>query len=69
MTGQHGKSDRDCTLGCIKGGSKYVFVSGGSVYQIDNQSFADLEKRAGQMVEVTGDMKGDTITVSKISKK
>lgn len=69
MTSQHGKSDRDCTLGCIKNGSKYVFVSGGSVYQIDNQSFADLEKRAGQMVEVTGGMKGDTITVSKISRR
>jgi hypothetical protein len=69
MTGQHGKSDRDCTLACVKAGNKYVFVSGGSVYQIENQSFADLEKRAGQMVEITGDMKGDTITVSKISRK
>ena len=63
------KTNRGCTLACIKGGSKYVFVSAGSMYQIDNQSFADLEKRAGQMVELTGDMKGDTVTVSKISKK
>jgi hypothetical protein len=63
------KTTRDCTLGCIKGGSKYVFVSAGSVYQIENQTFADLEKRAGQMVEVTGDMKGDTVTVSKITRK
>ena len=49
MMGQGGKmkTTRDCTLGCIKGGSKYVFVSAGSVYQIENQSFADLEKRAG----------------------
>jgi len=71
MMGQGGKmkTARDCTLGCIKGGSKYVFVSAGSVYQIENQSFADLEKRAGQMVELTGDMKGDTVTVSKISRK
>lgn len=71
MMGQHGtlKSNRDCTLGCIKGGSKYVFVSAGSVYQIENQSFADLEKRAGQMVELTGDMKGDSITVSKIKRQ
>jgi hypothetical protein len=61
------KTDRDCTLACIKGGSKYVFVTGGQVYQIDNQSFADLEKRAGETVQVTGDMKGNTITVSKIS--
>jgi hypothetical protein len=63
------KTSRDCTLGCIKGGSKYVFVSGGSVYQIENQSFADLEKRAGQMVELTGDMKGDAVTVSKIKRQ
>ena len=71
MMGEHAnlKTDRDCTLGCIKGGSKYVFVSAGSVYQIDNQTFADLEKRAGQMVQLTGDMKGDTITVSKITRK
>ena len=69
MAGQQDKSDRDCTLACVKGGSKYVFVSGGSVYQIDNQTFADLEKRAGQAVEIRGDMKGDTITVSKISKR
>ncbi len=69
MAGQHGKSDRDCTLACVKAGSKYVFVSGGSVYQIDNQSFADLAKRAGQKVEITGDMKGDTVTISKISGK
>jgi hypothetical protein len=69
MSGQHGKSDRDCTLACVKGGSKYVFVSGGSVYQIENQSLADLEKRAGQKVEITADMKGDTVTISKISRK
>ena len=69
MMGEHGKSERACTLACIKGGSKYVFVSGNGVYQITNQDFADLEKRAGQMVELTGDMKGDTVTVTKISKK
>lgn len=68
MMSQH-KTSRDCTLACVKGGSKYVFVSAGTVYQIDNQSFADLEKRAGQTVEVTGDMRGETVTISKISKK
>lgn len=69
MAGQHGKSDRECALACIRNGSKYVFVSAGSVYQISNQDFADLEKRAGQMVELTGDMKGDAVTVTKISKR
>ena len=48
MTDQHGKSDRDCTLACVKAGSKYVFVSGGSVYQIDNQSFAAVPKKVTQ---------------------
>jgi len=61
------KTDRDCTLACVKAGSKYVLVSDGKVYQIQNQSLPALQQRAGQMVEVTGDMKGDSITVTKIS--
>jgi len=59
----------DCTSGCIKGGSKYVFASAGSECQIENQSVADIEKRARQMVEFTGDMEGDRVTVSKITRK
>jgi hypothetical protein len=61
------KTDRDCTLACVKAGSKYVLVSDGKVYAIENQSLPALQQRAGQMVEVTGDLKGDTITVSKIA--
>jgi hypothetical protein len=61
------KTDRDCTLACIKAGSKYVFVSDGKVYNISNQKVAGLQQRAGENVQVTGTMKGDTITVSKIS--
>ena len=61
------KTDKDCTLACVKAGSKYVLVSDGKVYQIENQSLPALQQRAGQMVEVTGDMKGESITVSKIS--
>src|SRR5881394_550035 len=53
------KTDKDCTLACIKGGSKYVFVSEGKVYSIANQKFASLKTRAGETVEVTGSMKGD----------
>ena len=63
------KTDRDCTLACIKGGSKYVFVSDGKVYNISNQKLAALKTYAGETVEVTGTMKGDTVTVSKIAKK
>jgi len=63
------KSDKDCTLACIKAGSKYVFVSDGKVYNISNQKLAALETNAGETVAVTGTVKGDTITVSKIAKK
>ena len=60
------KTDRDCTLACVKGGGKYVFVSGGKVYNIENQDLALLQDHAGHTVRLTGEMKGDTITVSKI---
>src|SRR3979411_1266836 len=59
------KTDRDCTLACVKSGSKYVLVSDGKVYNIENQNLPDLQQRAGQNVQVTGDLKGDTIVVSK----
>ena len=66
--GEHGKkmTDRACTEACVKGGAKYVFASKGKVYQIANQDDADLMTHAGHTVKLTGEMKGDSITVSKI---
>jgi hypothetical protein len=64
--GQGKMADRECTLACVRGGSKYVLLVDGKVVQIANQTFADLEKHAGHKVKVTGDVKGDQITVSKI---
>ena len=61
-----GGSDRICIRMCLKAGAKYVFVSGNKMYKIHNQDFADLEKNAGDLVYLTGNLKGDTITVSKI---
>ena len=60
-------SERDCTLACVKGGGKFVFVSGGKVYNISNQNFTALTDHAGEMVSLTGDVNGDTVTVSKIA--
>lgn len=63
MTSAHaGMTDRDCALACVKGGGKYVFVSEGKVYKIANQELALLQVHAGHTVQLTGDMKGDTIT-------
>jgi len=60
-------SDHDCTVACVKGGSKYVLLgSDGKVYDIANQDFKDLEKNAGAKVKISGELKGTSISVSKI---
>ncbi|HZT71082.1 MAG TPA: hypothetical protein VFC10_15220 [Terriglobia bacterium] len=57
-----------CTLGCVKNGAKYVFVTGGKVYPIANQNLPDLEKYAGEHVRIMGARTpdGQSITVSTI---
>ena len=69
MGGEHdGKkmTDADCTNVCVKKGAKYVFVSDGKVYQLANQTSKTIASNVGQEVELTGEMKGDTITASRI---
>ena len=67
MIAAHPKlTDRACTLACVKAGAKYVFVSGGKVYQITNQNDPGLAKNAGESVSLTADVNGDTVTVSKL---
>jgi hypothetical protein len=60
-------TDADCTRVCIKKGAKYVFVSDGKVYQLANQSSKTIASHAGQEVQLTGEMKGDTISATKIT--
>jgi hypothetical protein len=64
--GQGVMPDRDCTQACVRGGSKYVLVVDGKVMKIANQDNKDLATHAGHTVKVTGDLKGDTITVSSV---
>ena len=64
--GQGKMADRDCTIACVRGGSKYVLVSDGKVFQIANQDNKDLAAHAGHTVKMTGEMKGSSITVSKV---
>ncbi len=61
-----GSDHSKCVAKCIQGGSKYAFVVGDKVYQISNQDFADLKAHAGHVVSLTGTMKDDAITVSKV---
>ena len=67
--GSQAASDHECVTKCTEAGSKYVFVSGGKTYQIANQDFADLKAHGGHDIALTGEMKDDSITVSKIAMK
>ena len=67
--GEHAKkmTDRECVEKCAEGGANYVFVGeGDKVYTIANQTFAGLKAHAGHDVTVTGTMKDDTLTITKI---
>ena len=66
--GEMGNNPAKCTLACVKGGSKYVFVSGDTVYSVSNQNFAGLAANAGVSVELTGEASedGKTIRVTKV---
>jgi hypothetical protein len=66
LTHMPGLTARDCTRQCVDGGAAYVFVSKGKVYQLANQHDRQLRAHAGETVTLTGDLKGDTITVSRI---
>jgi hypothetical protein len=57
---------RECTQMCVNGGGKYVFSTGGKVFQIADQKDKMLATHAGHTVLLTGELKGDTIAVSKI---
>jgi hypothetical protein len=59
-------ADRDCTEACVRGGSKYILVADGKVLKIANQDNKDLAVHAGHAVKITGELKGDTITVSTV---
>ena len=62
-------TDRACTEACIKSGAEYIFSSNGKVYRLENQKDPALAENAGKTVMVTGTMKGNVITASKIVAK
>lgn len=64
-----GASDKDCTLQCVKGGSKFVLadVANKKVYELDDQT--KPREFAGASVVITGSLQkdGKTIHVSSIA--
>jgi hypothetical protein len=63
--GMANMSDRDCTQMCTSQGAQYVLVVGDKIYKLTNHN-SDLKTHAGHTVQLTGDVKGNTIRVSKI---
>jgi carbohydrate-selective porin OprB len=61
-----GMADPSCAPACGLDGPRYVFVVSGKVYEIENQDFVQLLEDEGQTVRLTGQIQGDSITVSKI---
>ena len=60
-------TDKQCTLGCVKMGSKYALVVGDKVYTLDGKA-GNMEKLAGEKAKVTGTVDGTTIQVASIAK-
>ena len=44
--GQGKMPDRDCTLACVRGGSKFALLVDGKLFQIANQDLEDLKVKA-----------------------
>jgi hypothetical protein len=57
---------RDCTIKCVKGGAKYVFVNDADkkVYIVDAQD--KVAEHAGHHVTVKGTVEGDTLKLQSI---
>ena len=60
-------SDQDCATRCIKDGAKYVLVTEGGVYAIENQEHAALATHNGRQVRVTGLVRDRALNVSSVS--
>src|SRR3981189_2348243 len=58
-----------CTKDCVKKGSDYALISAdGRVYTLkaDASAKAELDKLAGKMADVTGDVNGTTVMVKTV---
>ncbi len=67
--GEAGLPDKpnDCTLACVRGGSKFVFVSEDKkIFLIAKQDDPLLQTHAAAKVTVTGTLTNDVLTIAKI---
>jgi putative zinc finger protein len=60
-------TDRDCTLGCVKGGAEFVLVTDTQVYRIRNQQLPELAAFANQRVRMQGTVKDGRMLVATVN--
>ena len=61
-----GKTSAECARACVRNGARYVLVDGEKIYALAGDS-PQLEKLAGERVNLSGTLKDDTITVTGIT--
>jgi len=61
-----GKTSAECARSCVRNGSRYLLVDGEVVYALEGDP-AQLDKLAGERVEVVGLLEGDTIKVKSVA--
>lgn len=61
-----GKSAAECTRECVAKSASYVLVAGEGIYRLDGNTM-ELDKVAGQRVQVVGLLDGRVLTVSTVS--
>jgi hypothetical protein len=61
-----GQSAADCARECVGRGSSYVLVAGEGVYRLDGNT-SELDKVAGQRVQIIGMLDGRVLTVSSVN--
>lgn len=61
-----GKTSAECVRSCVRHGAHYVLVDGEKVYGLQGDP-AELEKLAGERVNIVGTLEGDTIKVKAVT--
>lgn len=61
-----GKPDSECIRACVKAGSKYALIVGGTIYGLNGDA-KQLDHFAGKKVKVAGEVSGTTITLASIT--
>ena len=69
VTHQMPGTSASCTLMCIKDGSDFALIVEDTAYTLETSNEelkAELEKLAGMMATITGDVTGETIVVASV---